>query len=110
MVVEYYVSENVYKNEVLKEEIRKSTRKAITLDFKEMQVTHDGLQTTLKGVMGEDIMGVTIKLLGGQRNFSVITMKDESSRLCIGKKLVSLPNGTFGVEDSIDVIFMKHTS
>ncbi|MNZ24872.1 hypothetical protein D3C78_420270 [compost metagenome] len=110
LVVEYYVSENVYKNEVLKEEIRKSTRKAITLDFKEMQVTHDGLQTTLKGVMGEDIMGVTIKLLGGQRNFSVITMKDESSRLCIGKKLVSLPNGTFGVEDSIDVIFMKHTS
>ncbi|MNI38962.1 hypothetical protein D3C73_931260 [compost metagenome] len=110
LVVEYYVSENVYKNEVLKDEIRKSTRKTITTVFKEMQVARDNLQTTLKTVMGNDVMGVAIKNFGGPRNYSVITMADESSRLCIGKKLMPLPNGTFGVEDSIDVVFMKHAS
>ena len=110
LVVEYYVNDSVYKNEVLKEEMRKATRKSITADFKEMQVTRDNLQTALKNVMGNDIQAVAIKNFGGPRNFSVITMADESSRLCIGKKLISLPNGTYGVVDSIDVVFMKHAS
>ena len=59
--------------------------------------------------MGADVMGVTVSNLGGERNFSVISMSDESSRLCIGKKLVALPNGTFGVEDSITIEFVKHS-
>lgn len=108
--VEYFVDANVYRNEALKEEIRKSTRKTITTAFKALQVSRDGLQSSLKDVMGDDIMSVSVSNLGGPSNFSVITMADESSRLCIGKKLVALPNATFGVEDSIDIIFSKHSS
>ncbi len=109
LTVEYFVSNNVYRDEALKEEIRKSTRKAITQAFKETQVTRNGLETSLKEMMGTDVMGVTVSNLGGERNFSVISMSDESSRLCIGKKLVALPNGTFGVEDSITIEFVKHS-
>jgi hypothetical protein len=52
---------------------------------------------------------VNITGLGGYKNYSVITMKDESSRLCIGKKMTTLPNATFGVADSIDIQFFKHS-
>jgi hypothetical protein len=108
--VEYFVDANVYRNEALKDEIRKSTRKTITTAFKALQVSRDGLQNALKDVMGNDVMSVSVSNLGGVSNYSVITMADESSRLVIGKKLIALPNATFGVEDSIDIIFSKHTA
>lgn len=108
--VGYFVDANVHRDEVLKEEIRKSTRRTITAAFKGLQVSRDGLQTALKNVMGDDVMSVSISNLGGPANYSVITMADESSRLCIGKKLVALPNATYGVEDSIDIIFSKHSA
>lgn len=109
LYIEYYVSETVYKNELLKEEMRKATRKTITAAFKEMQVTRNGMETALKDAMGNDVSGVKIKGLGGMRDFNVISMADESSRLCIGKKMVALPNATFGVADSIDIQFVKHS-
>ncbi|MOA65998.1 hypothetical protein D3C78_1926040 [compost metagenome] len=59
--------------------------------------------------MGGDVLGVTLKNLGGTRNYDVISMADESSRLCIAKKLVALPNATFGVEDSIEIDFYAHS-
>lgn len=103
LYVEYFVSDTVYKDEALKEEIRKATRKTITTAFKELQVTNTGLGTLLKNTMGDDVTAVKINGLGGTRDWSVITMANESSRLCIGKKLVTLPNGTFGIADSIDI-------
>ncbi|MNF38601.1 hypothetical protein D3C84_195550 [compost metagenome] len=109
LYVEYFVSETVYKDLALQEEIRKSTRKTLTTAFKELQVTRNGLENLLKNTMGDDVTGVSITGLGASRNFSVITMADESSRLCIGKKLVTLPNATFGVADSIDIQFVKHS-
>lgn len=109
LYIEFFVSETVYKDEALKEEIRKAARKALTLAFKELQVTRNGLETLLKTTMGDDVTGVTITGLGGYRNYSVITMADESSRLCIGKKMVTLPNATFGVADSIEMQFVKHS-
>lgn len=109
LYVEYFVSETVDKDEALKEEIRKSTRKTLTTAFKELQVTRNGLETLLKNTMGDDVTGVAISGLGGYRNFNVITMANESSRLCIGKKMVTLPNATYGVADSIDIQFVRHS-
>lgn len=109
LYVEYFVSDTVYKDLALQEEIRKATRKTLTTAFKELQVTRNGLETLLKTTMGDDVTGVSITGLGASRNFSVITMADESSRLCIGKKLVTLPNATFGVADSIEIQFVKHS-
>lgn len=110
LTVEYFVSSTVYRNDALKEEIRKSTRRTLTSAFRNVQVTRNGLQSLLKDVMGDDVMGVSIDSLGGERNYNVITMVDESSRLCIGKKLVALPNATFGVEDSIEIVFSQHSA
>ncbi|MNO41170.1 hypothetical protein D3C76_313370 [compost metagenome] len=109
LYVEYFVSDTVHKDLALQDEIRKATRKTLTAAFKELQVTRNGLEHLLKTTMGDDVTGVAITGLGASRNFSVITMADESSRLCIGKKLVTLPNATFGVADSIDIQFVKHS-
>lgn len=109
LYIEFFVSETVYKDTVLQEEIRKAARRVLTTAFKEIQVTRNGLENLLKSTMGDDVTTVNITGLGGYQNYSVITMKDESSRLCIGKKMVALPNATFGVADSIDMQFFKHS-
>lgn len=107
--IEYFVSPMVYRDEALKEEIRKSTRKTVAQLFKEMQVTRNGISETLKDTMGGYVIGVKVNNLGGERDFSVISMSNESARLCIGKKLVALPNATYGVEDAIDILFSQHS-
>lgn len=110
LAVVYYVSDTVSRDEDLKTAMRKSTRTKITELFKNSLVTLDKMMEQLKTQMGDDIIGVKITGLGGAANFSVVSMVDDSARLCIAKKLVSLPNGTFSVEDDIDIDFKKHTS
>ncbi|MNH65286.1 hypothetical protein D3C73_172930 [compost metagenome] len=109
LYIEFFVSDTVYKDLALQDEIRKAARRVLTAAFKEIQVTRNGLENLLKTTMGDDVTTVNITGLGGYKNYSVITMKDESSRLCIGKKMTTLPNATFGVADSIDIQFFKHS-
>lgn len=109
LYIEFFVSDTVYKDLALQDEIRKAARRVLTAAFKEIQVTRNGLENLLKSTMGNDVTTVNITGLGGYKNYSVITMKDESSRLCIGKKMTTLPNATFGVADSIDIQFFKHS-
>lgn len=109
ILVEYYLDSKVYRDEELKEEIRKTTRATVSELFNDMQVTRDGIATALRDATLGNVLSVKVSRLGGEKNYSVITMTSESSRLCIGKRLVALPNTTLGVEDSIDIVFNKHS-
>lgn len=105
----FYVTETVYRDEDLKEEIRKTTPVIITDLLKDILVTRDNIETVLKNAMSGDVIGVELKGLGGSADLRVISMIDDSARLCIGKMLVALPNGTFSVADNIHITFEQHT-
>ena len=105
LVVTYYVPKSVYKDLVLQEEMRKATRRVLTVAFKEMEVTRNGLEAVLKTTMSDDASAVSVYGLGGNNTTNIISMSDESSRLCIGKALATLPNATLGMKDSITVLF-----
>lgn len=107
--ITFYVTEKVNRDDDLKVEMRKTTRAAITAMLKDTLITRDGIETELRSIMGADVIGVDVEGLGGAANHRVVSMADDSSRLCIGKKLVSLPNGTFTVEDNINIVFKQHT-
>lgn len=109
-VVQYFVSEKVYKDEDLKDAIRKTTRSTITTMLKDPLVTQDELEATLKSTMGDDVIAVNLSGLGGSNDYRVVSMVDDSARLCIGKKLVAEANGTYSVADNIDIDFRKHAS
>lgn len=106
--ITYFTSEKVTRDEELKAQIRRTTREVITRLFKESMVTRDAIEAELKAVMGDDVIAVEVNGLGGVQNYRVISMADDSSRLVIGRKLNALPNGTFGVEDRIEIMFDKH--
>lgn len=104
----YYVTEKVRKDEELKAKIRASTRAVITQLFKESVVTREHMVSVLKSTMGDDVITLSLLGLGGVNNYEVISMVDESARMCIARKLSALPNGTFGVVDNISIDFERH--
>lgn len=104
--VEYFVSDTVARNDILKESIRRRTRELISEAMDSMQVTRNGVEDALERAIG-DIISVRVSGLGNG-DYSVITLANDSMRMCIGKKLVQFPNATFGVEDNIEIIFSRH--
>lgn len=104
----YFVTKKVFQDEALKAEIRRTTRRTLTGLLKGAQVTRDNLEADLKVLGGDDVIGVDLVGLGGTANYRVVTMADDTSRMVIGKKLVSLPNKTYSVEDNIDIQFKLH--
>lgn len=110
LTITYYVTDKVYRDEALKTEIRKSTRRVITAALAAQGITRDNIEQQLKSTMGDDVIGVDMEGLGGTANYRVVSMMDDSARLCIGKKLTYLPNKTYSVEDNIDTLFVRHAA
>lgn len=109
LLVTFYVSHNVYKDIPLRAVIEQSTTQVIADLLTKVVVARDEIQTMIKTVVGADIISVELQGLGGSANLSTITMADDSGRLCIGKRLVTNPDGTFIVQDDIQFIFVRHT-
>ena len=58
---------------------------------------------------GDDVRTVSIQGLGGGvPGYDIISLVDESARLGIRKKLVALADGTYTVEDAVEVLFILH--
>lgn len=104
----YYVTKKVAENLALQAEIRRTTRRTITELLREPLVTRDAIERQLKAIGGDDVIGVDVAGLGGVADYRVVSMADDTSRITIGKKLVSLPNKTYSVEDRIDIQFKLH--
>ena len=111
LIVTYYVTQQVYRDADLREVISTRTIETIGRLLDKSSVSPNEITATLKSEMGTDIITAEISGLGGYKNnLPVITLKDESSRLCVGKMLVSMPDGQYEVKDSVTVVFVKHVS
>lgn len=111
LTVTYYVTQQVYRDSDLREVITARTVETIGRLLDRNSVSTTEITSTLKSEMGSDVITAEISGLGGyQNNLPVITLKDDSSRLCIGKSLVSMPDAQYEVKDSVSVVFVKHVS
>ncbi|MNV91224.1 hypothetical protein D3C71_1857010 [compost metagenome] len=45
---------------------------------------------------------------GGVPGYDIVTLTNQSARLGVKKKLLSLADGSYTVEDDVDVLFLKH--
>jgi hypothetical protein len=109
LLVTFYVSSTVYKDFALRSSIEQSSTESIATLLTKPVVARDEIQTMIKTVVGADIISVELQGLGGSADLSTITLADDSGRLCIGKRLVSSPDGTLVVMDDIQFIFVQHS-
>lgn len=106
-----YVAPDVYKNINLTNNLESITIKTIGKYLHSnttVSVSH--LKDALSVAYGSDILGISLSGFGGEANYSVITIMDNSSTLSISKILTVLPNNTLAVKEDISIIFKVHTA
>lgn len=112
--VEFYMSEDKYKNEAIRASIAQSTPQIISDVMAGATVSISSMLSALKLALGDDIISVkvTSEILGESdattKRYQAFTVKDQSLRPNIGKQLLALSNLKLTVVDSVNVSFIKH--
>jgi hypothetical protein len=109
MFVNYYLTDNAFRNEDLKEDIKRSTRRTVAELLQRRTVSISGLIRRLEGDVGEACLAVEAGGIGGVNDFTLVTINDDAARLALGKRAVVLPNQLIAVQDDIDVEFLRHS-
>lgn len=105
--VYYYVVDEVYRDNYLRESLTASAVNEIVKQLESITVTREALQTAIKAAAGVDVVSVAVEGLGGD-NYNVITLLEESSRLCLAKNLFEQADGTLAVVDAVEINFLRH--
>lgn len=107
--VNFYVTNDGYKNAGLRLSLSESAVAIIAEALKKSSVKVIDIENKILSSSGVDVLTVSINNLGGeQANYDLLTLTDDSARLGIRKKLVSLADGTYSVEDDVVINFIRH--
>lgn len=107
--VKFYLNEVNYNDLSLRTSLSNTAKEVIASVLKGTTVTVESIQSKIKTIAGTDIIGVDVDKLGVNKDISVFTVKDESTRASIKRVLVSLPDATLKIYDDIAIDFIKHS-
>jgi len=105
-----YVSKAVYRDFELRALMTDTVNKTLARLLDNRMLAIDSIISTLKAALGDDVLALILTGLGGEINHDVITMVDESARLCIRKKLMATGDRQLQVVDDLKVDFAIHQS
>ena len=106
--ITYFVSDEVYKDPDLRASLIQSGLNVISAQMLKSVVALESMRSTLSATVGGDVIDLEIEGLGGANGYRVVTVRNDSGRLCIGKKAVSKPDGTIVVQNDLAVTFERH--
>lgn len=101
------VSKQVYDNVNLRGRLEETTVAVLSEALKYKTVSMSDVTDRLRQAYGSDVVDVQITGLGGEENYSVITVAEDTDRLSIRKRLVALADGTLAAEEDVSVLFRK---
>lgn len=107
--VKYYLADKVWRNETLKESIRKMTYEVINEMLTNRTVSKDIIENTLRVRGGvENILGVNIMDMGLGGDVNTFTMVDEGSQCSVRRKISLTEDNHLRVREDIEIIFVNH--
>lgn len=109
LALTYYVPVKTYKDLDLRATLNDNALTTLSRMLTKKVITRDQLMAMLKTQSGDDVIALDLKGLGGDSDYSVITMKDDSAQLVVAKKLLPLPDGKLSVIDDLTVTYIQHT-
>ena len=108
--VDYYLAEMQFKDETLREPLRKTAKRQVLAELEKVTVSRDSIQESIRELTKGDIISVNVKGLGGYlSDTNAVTVEDDSVRLCIAKSLAVEPDGKLVVVDDIQINFKLHS-
>lgn len=110
LVIDFYVSKEVYGDTEIRNALEATAIREVVAGLNATTVSRNALESAVRAKAGTDIVSIHLTGLGGMNNdFNVITLLDESSRLCVAKTLTEQADGTRAVIDAIEVNFKRHS-
>jgi hypothetical protein len=108
-VVTLYVPKATMLSTGLLGAIKKSTIKTIDLAIKGVTTAISSIEMALRSQYGTDVIDVRLKGLGGEMDYSALSVLDKSTRLSLRKRLVSLPDDQLVVEEDVEFVIIEHS-
>lgn len=106
--VTFHVNALVYRDTRLRTSLTVAARMAINEVLSRPVVTADAIIGAVRERVGSDVIGVMVTGLGGVNHYDAISLVDDSARLSIGKRATLHGDATIGIEDAVDVYFLRH--
>lgn len=106
--VKYYLTRIGYDNVDLRSDLSRTAVAVINQTLDETTVSVATMARRIKERVSDDVLDVVVTGLGGDENFEMLSLEDDSSRLGIRKRLEVLPNGELTVQDDVSIEFIRH--
>lgn len=105
--IDVYLPRGIYNNFDLRNGIELNIKTLVHNGLNKAEISSAHLSESILNDLPE-LKGVTIYGLGGDKNYSTITLLDESTRLSIAKELVIDDDGRIMVRDNLNINFKLH--
>lgn len=104
-VVDLYVGYSILNNPAIKERLKATTIRVLDAFISQPVVNMSTARDQLKRVYGSSVNALTIRGLGGARDYQVLRVRDDQNKLCLKKVLERQADRTFIVRDAVEVNF-----
>lgn len=109
LVVKYYMTDAGFRNSELRTSLTATAIDVINTAFAGFSVVVKDIATKIQSAAGDDVITVAVQGLGGSLpGYDIVTLTNQATRLGVKKKLLSLADGSYTVEDDVEVQFLKH--
>ena len=106
--VDYYVTNNVYIDLIMRKTIENKTIDVLDKLVKLKTVSISNMVTTLRDTFNNDLVNIKITGLGGAKNLDAVTIVNDEDGLSLNKILVSLEDGSLIVQEDVVINFYDH--
>lgn len=106
--VKYYLTKIGYDNVDLRAELSRTAVVLINQTLDDATISVSAMARRIKDQVSSEVLDVVVSGLGGEANYEMLSLEDDSSRLGIRKRLDVLPNGELTVQDDVSVEFIRH--
>jgi len=103
------VPKTVYDNTDLRDKLTTATVTTLSSQLQNRTVSVSQMISALEATYGGDVIDIQLSGLGGDNNYPVVTVVDDTDSLSIRKRLVAFADGTLAAEEDVTTTFILHS-
>lgn len=103
-----YVDDSTYKDQILRSEMETKIVSKLNTLLNNTTICMSDIIAELKTLCGSGVRSISIKGLGGDNNYELLSMLEDTDRVCLKKRLVLQDDNTIVVTEDINFIYVKH--
>lgn len=107
--VTYHLSYDKYNDPFVRDTLTDLAKETIATTLTLQQIKRNEIVSKITAQAGEDIIAVNVEGLGGSENYDALTLKQDTERCAIRKRLQQSLDGDFEVVDDVVVNFIRHS-